>query len=513
MILEGIVTTQSAAGEINIAPMGPRVNADMTRFLLRPFNTSTTYRNLREHGEGVLHVTDDTLLLARAALGRLDPLPPLIPARSVRGWVLPGACRCYEFRVLSIDDRTERVSIEVEVVDSQTFRDFFGFNRAKHAIVEAAILATRVHLLPRAEIDVEFAKLAVIVQKTAGEQERLAFDFLRTQVGLIRESEGPIRIRTASRLHFGLLSLPGCDHASPQRMFGGIGMMVDRPGVEVLVHKSERFTAEGPLADRAAQFAERCAASLGLSHAVHVQVVHAPPDHVGLGVGTQLGLAVARGIAELTGQKPDAVALAKLVGRGLRSAIGVHGFDGGGFLVEGGKVSESDISPLVGRWDFPDDWRVLLILPKHLTGAHGLHELGAFADLQRQSPLPLATDAMSRLILLAMIPALLERNLNVFSDAMYEYNRKAGEMFRDPQGGIYADPWITHAVETLRDLGVRGVGQSSWGPAVFAIVHQTDAEPLAARFAERVEHREIIVARGCNHGAIVLRASSVVSSP
>jgi uncharacterized protein len=182
MILEGIVTTIGPTGEVNIAPMGPRVDADMRRILLRPFNTSTTYHNLRAHGEGVLHVTDDVLLLARAAIGRLTTLPPLMPAHIVRGWVLRDACRAYEFRVLHIDDREERVNIDVETVYHGTLRDFFGFNRAKHAVVEAAILATRTHILPLAEIEAEFKKLAVIVQKTGGDQEKEAFEVLREYV-------------------------------------------------------------------------------------------------------------------------------------------------------------------------------------------------------------------------------------------------------------------------------------------------------------------------------------------
>jgi uncharacterized protein len=182
MILEGIVTTTSATGDINIAPMGPRVDADMKRFLLRPFNTSTTYHNLRAHGEGVLHVTDDVLLLARTALGQLEPLPALMAARKVCGWVLRDACRFFEFRVVSIDDRAERISIEVEVVHAETLREFFGFNRAKHAVLEAAILATRVHLLPMDEIEAEYHKLAVIVEKTGGEQEKEAMGLLQQYV-------------------------------------------------------------------------------------------------------------------------------------------------------------------------------------------------------------------------------------------------------------------------------------------------------------------------------------------
>jgi len=186
MILEGIVTTVAPDGTINIAPMGPTVDLSMERFLLRPFPTSQTYLNLRHHGEGVLHVTDDVLLLAKAAIGPIEPAPPMVPAAEVRGFVLSGACRYYEFRVASaeyrFDTNAERVRIEAQVVHIGRLRDFFGFNRAKHAVVEAAILATRTHLLPLEEIEAEYRKLGVIVSKTGGPQEKEAFDFLQQYV-------------------------------------------------------------------------------------------------------------------------------------------------------------------------------------------------------------------------------------------------------------------------------------------------------------------------------------------
>src|SRR2546429_345071 len=108
MILEGIVTTLGTAGQVNIAPMGPHVDAALERFVLRPFHTSQTYRNLKVHGEGVLHVTDDVLLLARAALGPVQPQPALFAASCIRGFVLQDACRYFEFRVKTLDDREER---------------------------------------------------------------------------------------------------------------------------------------------------------------------------------------------------------------------------------------------------------------------------------------------------------------------------------------------------------------------------------------------------------------------
>src|SRR5262245_50309068 len=143
MILEGIVTTLNPDGGVNVAPMGPLVEPGLERFVLRPFQTAQTYRNLKAHGEGVLHVTDDVLLLAKAALGPVEPAPAMFPAQHVRGFVLRDACRYHEFRVGAIDDRQERACIAAAVVHTGRLRDFFGFNRAKHAVLEAAILATR----------------------------------------------------------------------------------------------------------------------------------------------------------------------------------------------------------------------------------------------------------------------------------------------------------------------------------------------------------------------------------
>lgn len=182
MILEGIVTTRGADGTVNIAPMGPLVDAAMRHIVFRPFKTSTTYQNLKRTGEGVLHVTDDVELLARAAIGRVDPLPRLAPAEGVSVPRLDDCCRWYSFRSRRIDDRDERTTMDAEVVASGRVRDFFGFNRAKHAVIEAAILATRLHLLAADTIAAEFARLKLLVDKTGGEQELRAFQLLSDYV-------------------------------------------------------------------------------------------------------------------------------------------------------------------------------------------------------------------------------------------------------------------------------------------------------------------------------------------
>ena len=182
MILEAIVTTRNDDGSVNVSPMGPRVDESMTRFTLRPYQTSTTYQNLQRARQGVLHVTDDVELIARAAVNQLDPLPAMRPATSVDGNILEAACRWYAFEVDSIDDRDERVTMNCRVLDHGRHRDFFGFNRAKHAVVEAAILATRVQFLPADLIRTQLDALQVIVEKTAGSQEHQAFALLQDYV-------------------------------------------------------------------------------------------------------------------------------------------------------------------------------------------------------------------------------------------------------------------------------------------------------------------------------------------
>lgn len=179
MILESIVTSRNPDGTINISPMGPTVSADMNRFELRPFNTSQTFANLKRYRVGIMHVTDDVDLIARSAIGRLDQQPPLVPGQLVDCQAIADACRWYEFEVEFIDETGPRMNLNCKTVHTHHNRDFFGFNRAKHAVLEAAILATRIDFLPAEEIADQFHRLATIVEKTGGPIEKKAFDLLQ----------------------------------------------------------------------------------------------------------------------------------------------------------------------------------------------------------------------------------------------------------------------------------------------------------------------------------------------
>lgn len=182
MILEGLVITLNADDTPNIAPMGPDFDSDFANLLLKPFRTSRTYQNLKQLGEGVFHVTDDVELLAQAAVGLPLSTVALAPANFIRGHVLTSSCRAYEFKVTELDEAAERTRIRCQVVKRHWFRDFLGFNRAKHAVLEAAILATRIGILPAEQIRDELQRLVAPVEKTAGDQERRAFAFLQSYI-------------------------------------------------------------------------------------------------------------------------------------------------------------------------------------------------------------------------------------------------------------------------------------------------------------------------------------------
>jgi hypothetical protein len=186
MILEGIVTTTAPDGRLHVAAMGPwidpaeREGGRLTRLVLRPFGTSQTAANLCRDRCGVFHVSDDVLLLARVVAGRLPEPPPSKPAAAVAGRVLADACRAWEFVVEAIDESRERLGIEARVVAEHAGRPFLGFNRAAHAVVEAAILVTRLGLLGRDEVLRRVGDLAVLVEKTGGPREREAFALLES---------------------------------------------------------------------------------------------------------------------------------------------------------------------------------------------------------------------------------------------------------------------------------------------------------------------------------------------
>jgi len=315
----------------------------------------------------------------------------------------------------------------------------------------------------------------------------------------------PLRIKTASRLHFGLLGWG----PRASRQFGGVGLMVERPGLELTARPADVFQAEGLLADRVAslldRIRERADSDLTLKPA-RVEVVAAPDEHNGLGVGTQLSLAVASLLLRLSGvAEPPLEAFARLSERGRRSGVGLHGFLHGGLVVDGGHKVADDVPPLVSHMTFPPEWSVLIVRPPGPKGRHGAAEVAAFAELP---PCPdRVTERLCRLVLLDLLSAVAERDLAAFGAAVSELQHRVGTAFASAQGGVYATPESETLVEDFGRLGLVGGGQSSWGPSLYAFgaIPAEERSAVAEWLVDRrgLDRSDIVWTRARNQGASI----------
>jgi beta-ribofuranosylaminobenzene 5'-phosphate synthase len=335
-----------------------------------------------------------------------------------------------------------------------------------------------------------------------------------------------IRVKAPSRLHFGLLVLPAGSQPVawpdlagqeriPARHFGGVGLMVQAPGVQIAAQASDKWLVVGPpQAQRVRSVAENlvsCFSSPTSSRPLgpcNLVIEGSAPEHCGLGTGTQISLAVAKAVLAAYQYRLGSVLppqLATLFGRGHRSSVGIHGFGAGGLIVDGGRGQLDQPCLPVCRLPFPESWKILLVVPRNQQGMHGLQEQAAFSNLPLSSDLR-QSDAMCRLIVLGMLPAVLERDLSAFGEALYDFNRRAGEMFRSVQGGVYSHARTAAIVDWLRNRDIRGVGQSSWGPTVFAIVEEDQLEWLKRALRERfgLGDEEVIGTEADNRGASVV---------
>jgi len=285
-------------------------------------------------------------------------------------------------------------------------------------------------------------------------------------------------VEAAARLHFGVLDLRG----SLGRWFGGIGAAAPAPTLLISASAADTIEVSGDDSARAEGFARQFLTHHGLEGGARITVHRALPQHAGLGSGTQLALAVARALAELRGLPAAADVLAEAVGRTRRSAIGTWTFAGGGLVLEGGRRREGEgIAPLLARLPFPATWRCVVAIPDAAAGMSGVQEAAAFAHL----PLPpeREVERVAHLVLMALLPSLAEADLERFGSALTAIQSITGGWFAAVQGGTFTPGATAALVLRMAEWGAAGVGQSSWGPAVYGIVEGDDA---GQRLAENV---------------------------
>lgn len=254
--------------------------------------------------------------------------------------------------------------------------------------------------------------------------------------------------------------------------------MVAEPRVSVQAERSGEWTAEGAHAERALKYAKLTAEHLKDRSPLAIRVLEAPPQHVGLGLGTQLALCTCAAVHQVNGRADQSsVALAEITGRGNRSAVGAYGFERGGLILENGFLQQNQLGEFVERVELPAAWQTVLITLPTNQAIHGIAERKAFDEVPRVAEA--TTTKLWEVATEQILPAAQVEAFDPFCEGVYEYGHRAGECFAAVQGGAYATPRLAAAVKRLRSMGVKGVGQSSWGPTLFAFAGtQEEADSL-----------------------------------
>jgi beta-RFAP synthase len=319
-----------------------------------------------------------------------------------------------------------------------------------------------------------------------------------------------ITVESPSRLHLGFIDPNG----SLGRAFGSVGLAIDAHGTRITARHApaSRRTAivEGALSDaqreRIEQHLGQLEAALGQGPAIDIEIHETPRAHTGLGSGTQLALALGTAFARVRGHAATTADIARILARGARSGIGIHGFDHGGLIVDGGhdtrNVSAITLPPLIARQPFPEAWRVLLIDDTSREGLHGDEEKRGLASL---APFPATLAAhLSHLVLMRILPAVAESDFDTYADALCDLQQTIGEYFAPVQGGVFASPAVARALEAVAAEVKAGIGQTSWGPVGFAFVASAQDAGRALAAAQRVSQGvplTFTVAAGRNRGA------------
>ncbi|MGA0612047.1 beta-ribofuranosylaminobenzene 5'-phosphate synthase family protein [Caldimonas sp. KR1-144] len=335
-----------------------------------------------------------------------------------------------------------------------------------------------------------------------------------------------VEVRAPARLHLGFLD----PSATLGRRFGSLGLVIDGPSTVVRLAWRGSGTDDVGAAPgaqhevvRAARHLRRLREALPpLRHgALQLQLLSALPAHAGLGSGTQLALAIGRAYARLMGHETAGIAsaeLAHLLGRGLRSGIGIAGFDQGGLLLDGGPGPDGRPAPLLSRIALPSAWRVILVRDPRAAGLSGEAEKAALARLS-----PFAAERAAALcheVLMRVLPGAADGDFESFALGLGTVQRLLGEHFApaQPHGAFTSAGvarllgWIDAHAAQLAGTPV-AIGQSSWGPTGFAFVPDAargEALIAAARAAGVLDAAlQVELVRARSQGAQVLADASV----
>ena len=308
-----------------------------------------------------------------------------------------------------------------------------------------------------------------------------------------------VSVFAPARLHMGFIDLGG----TLGRQFGSIGVGVNEIATRLSISGADELNATGPSCERAVKYARKIAEKLGVDCSLSIRIHEAIPEHIGLGSGTQLALAVGMGMARYRGLELGVRDIAKLIQRGGRSGIGIAVFEQGGLVVDGGRGAGTATPPLLSRMEIPPAWRFILVFDRRGQGLHGKQEVEAFKTLP---PFPVAETArLCHLLMMQALPALAEGDIKGFGAVITELQNAVGDHFAPAQGGRFTSPVVGMALDWLQQQGAVGLGQTSWGPTGFCMVENPEqALSLSSLVGQRFDGLDFLVATARNQGAEIL---------
>ncbi len=310
-----------------------------------------------------------------------------------------------------------------------------------------------------------------------------------------------VSVFAPARLHMGFIDLSG----SLDRHFGSIGIALNEHATRLSLTSGEKRVITGPSAERADKCLTLMCQALNVSDKLTVNIETAIPEHIGLGSGTQMSLAIGSALNAYYGLGLGVRDIAALMDRGLRSGIGIGIFERGGLVVDGGRGEKTITPPVIVHLDIPTSWRFILVLDKRGQGLHGQQEIEAFKVL-----LPFPRHEVERLCYLLMmkgLPAVAENNIVDFGNVISQLQCSVGEHFAAAQGGVFTSPEVAVAMKWLAQQGAVAIGQTSWGPTGFCAI---DGVSLAESITEEAvqkfsyfDNLSFVTASACNSGGDV----------
>lgn len=290
------------------------------------------------------------------------------------------------------------------------------------------------------------------------------------------------------------------------RNFGSIGIALNEIETRLSMAPAISRTINGPSCERAELCLTMLCEALNVPDALNITIEAAIPEHVGLGSGTQMALAIGTALNAIYGLGLTVREIAAVTERGLRSGIGIGIFEQGGLVVDGGRGEKTITPPVLVHMDIPDDWRFVLVFDVRGQGLHGLQEIQAFNQLP---PFPaLEAARLCYLLLMQGLPAVAEQDLDKFGEVITELQRSVGEHFAPAQGGVFTSPEVAEVMAWLAQQGAVAIGQTSWGPTGFCAVKGEEvAEAVTQQARERFKQFEnltLVTASARNTGGEVL---------